>query len=58
MFHAYFGGRWVMFDATRISPICEMVCVATGRDAKDVAFATIHGPATMTWMNPLVCKVG
>jgi len=54
VFEAYLGGRWVMFDATRMSPIDELVCIATGRDAKDVAFATIFGPATMTSMSPLI----
>jgi transglutaminase-like putative cysteine protease len=58
MFEAYLGGRWVMFDATRMSPIDDLVRVATGRDAKDVAFATIYGPATMLRMAPLITKVG
>ena len=58
VFEAYLGGRWVMFDATFMSPIDEMVRIATGRDAKDVAFATIFGPATMTAMSPLIRKVG
>jgi transglutaminase-like putative cysteine protease len=57
MFEAYLGGRWVMFDATRMSPIDDLVRVATGRDAKDVAFATIYGPATMLRMAPLITKV-
>lgn len=51
---AYIGGRWVMFDATQMSPVDELVRIATGRDAKDVAFATIFGPATMTAMSPLI----
>ena len=54
VFEAYLGGRWVMFDATRMSPVDELVRIATGRDAKDVAFATIFGPATMTAMSPLI----
>ena len=58
VFEAYLGGRWVMFDATFMSPVDEMVRIATGRDAKDVAFATIFGPATMTAMSPLIRKVG
>jgi transglutaminase-like putative cysteine protease len=58
MFEAYLGGRWVMFDATYMSPIDNLVRVATGRDAKDVAFATIYGPATMLAMAPLITKVG
>ena len=58
MFEAYLGGRWVMFDATFMSPIDDLVRVTTGRDAKDVAFATIYGPATMLAMAPLITKVG
>ncbi len=58
MFEAYLGGRWVMFDATHMSPIDHLVRVATGRDAKDVAFATIYGPATMLSMAPLITPVG
>lgn len=58
MFEAYLGGRWVLFDATCMSPIDDLVRVATGRDAKDVAFATIYGPATMLAMAPLITKVG
>lgn len=57
VFEAYIGGCWVMFDATRMSPVDELVRIATGRDAKDVAFATIFGPATMTAMSPLIRTV-
>ena len=57
MFEAYLGGRWVMFDPTHMSPIDNLVRVATGRDAKDVAFATIYGPATMSSMAPLITPV-
>lgn len=58
MFEAYLGSRWVLFDATRMSPIDNLVRVATGRDATDVAFATIYGPATMLAMAPLITQVG
>ena len=58
VFEAYLGGRWVMYDATRMSPLDELVRIAVGRDAKDVAFATIFGPATMTAMSPLTQRVG
>jgi transglutaminase-like putative cysteine protease len=58
MFEAYLGGCWVMFDPTHMSPVDDLVRVATGRDAKDVAFATIYGPATMVSMAPLITKVG
>lgn len=57
VFEAFLGGRWVLFDATMMSPIDDLVRIATGRDAKDVAFATIFGPATMVSMNPLVKRV-
>jgi len=58
VFEAYLGGRWVMFDATHMAPVDDVVRVATGRDAKDVAFATIYGPATMLSMSPLITKLG
>jgi transglutaminase-like putative cysteine protease len=47
-FHAYveawIGDRWYLFDATGISPLTGLVRIGTGRDASDVAFATIYGP--------------
>ncbi len=58
VFEAYVGGRWTMFDATRMSPVDELIRIAVGRDAKDVAFATIFGPATMVRMSPLLTVVG
>ena len=54
VFEAYLGDRWVLFDATKMSPLDELVRIAVGRDAKDVAFATIFGPAIMTNMSPLI----
>ena len=57
VFEAFIGGRWVMFDATRMSPLDELIRIAVGRDAKDVAFATIFGPATMLAMSPLIERV-
>jgi transglutaminase-like putative cysteine protease len=61
-FHAVFeaflgtkdGGRWIMFDPTRMAPVENLVRIAMGRDAKDVAFATIFGPATMKGMQPCI----
>lgn len=52
VFEVFLGQRWVMFDATRMSPLVQLVRIASGRDAKDVAFATLFGPATMTSMAP------
>ncbi len=48
-FHAYveawLGGRWWIFDATRLCPRTGLVRIGTGHDAVDTAFATIFGPA-------------
>ena len=48
VFEAWLDGRWVLFDATRMAPMDRLVRVGTGRDAKDVAFATIFGSVQMT----------
>ena len=47
VFEAWLEGRWVLFDATRMAPIARLVRIGTGRDAKDVAFATIFGDVQM-----------
>ncbi len=47
VFEVWLDGRWVLFDATRMAPIDRLVRVGTGRDAKDVAFATIFGGVQM-----------
>ena len=57
VFEAYLGGRWEMFDPTGMSPLDQVVRLAAGRDAKDVAFATIFGPARMLAMSPQVSLV-
>ena len=57
IFEAYLGGRWVLFDPTGMAPIDHVVRVATGLDAKDVAFATIFGPARMLSMSPDITLV-
>ena len=54
IFEAFVGGRWVLFDPSGMAPVDHVVRVATGRDAKDVAFATIFGPARMVAMSPEV----
>ena len=56
VFEAFLGDRWILFDATRMSPVDEMIRIVSGRDAKDVAFATIYGPAVMTGMSPLLSE--
>jgi transglutaminase-like putative cysteine protease len=47
MFEAWLDGGWVLFDATRMAPIDRLVRIGAGRDAKDVAFATIFGDVKM-----------
>jgi transglutaminase-like putative cysteine protease len=47
VFEAWLDDRWVIFDATKMAPIDRLVRVGTGRDAKDVAFATIFGNVQM-----------
>ena len=49
-FHAYvevyLGGRWYIFDPSGVGIPMGMVRFGTGRDAADVAFATIFGPVS------------
>lgn len=52
VFEAFIGGRWVMFDPTGMVDPAHVVTIATGGDAKDVAFATMFGPARMLSMRP------
>lgn len=47
VFEAWLDGRWVLFDPTRMAPVERLVRVGTGRDAKDVAFATLFGAAEL-----------
>lgn len=54
VFEAFVGGRWHLFDPTRLAPMDALVRIATGRDAKDVAFATIFGPAKFVAMSPCI----
>jgi len=46
-FHSYveawIGDRWWLFDPTGITPLTGLIRIATGRDAADVAFATMFG---------------
>lgn len=56
VFEAWLGNQWVIFDATKMAPVEWLIRVGTGRDAKDVPFATIYGPARMLSMAPTVEK--
>ncbi|NHF63083.1 transglutaminase-like domain-containing protein [Microcella pacifica] len=43
---AAIDGRWCVVDATTLAPRSSLVRIATGRDASDTAFLSIHGAAT------------
>ena len=49
---AYLGERWYLFDPSGISPRMGLIRIGTGRDASDVAFATIFG--TVQWTMPRI----
>ena len=53
-FEAYLGGRWYVFDPTRLAPPAGFVPIAAGRDAADTSFATIYGLAEMTAMRVFI----
>ena len=53
-FEAYLGNRWYLFDPTRLVPQTGIIRIATGRDAADVSFATIFGPAQLEEMQLFV----
>lgn len=55
-FEAYVGGRWLVFDPTRLSSLNGLVRIATGRDAADAAVASIFGRARCTKMT-VDCQV-
>lgn len=57
IFEAYLGGKWILFDPTGLAPVENVVRIASGPDAMDVAFATIYGPARMLSMQPLITEV-
>jgi len=52
---AYLDGQWYLFDPTRLASTLGLVRIGVGRDAADVAFATLNGLATLTgkkvWAN-------
>lgn len=52
---AFLDGHWYLFDPTRLASTLGLVRVGVGRDAADVAFATLTGAATLVqkdvWAN-------
>ncbi len=48
VFEVFIGGRWFVIDGTRKVPLNGLVRIATGRDASDVAMATMFGQVVGT----------
>jgi len=46
-FEAYINGRWFTFDATEFTTRGNRIVIAYGRDAADVALATLFGSFVM-----------
>jgi transglutaminase-like putative cysteine protease len=49
-FEAYIGNEWVLFDATKLTPLNGLIKIASGRDAADTAIANIFGDVVFTSM--------
>ena len=54
VFEAYLSGRWQVFDPTELAPLDSIVRIGVGRDAADVAFATLFGAARLCRLSALV----
>jgi transglutaminase-like putative cysteine protease len=61
-FHAvaelWIGGGWHLVDATRMASCADLVRVAVGRDATDIAFMTVFGTATLNRQRVSVSRLG
>lgn len=57
VFEAYVGGRWELFDPTGLTDPHDLVRIAVGRDAGDVAFATLFGSVRTRLIQPEVEQV-
>jgi transglutaminase-like putative cysteine protease len=56
LFEAWLDGHWVLFDPTGMAPVDRVVRIGTGRDAKDVAFATMFGQLQMMHKEVMVLE--
>lgn len=54
---AFIGGRWYIFDATQSTPKGNRIVIAYGRDASDVALATLFGNFELEYMDVRVSPV-
>lgn len=57
VFEAFVGGHWELFDPTGLAEPQDLVRIAVGRDAGDVAFATLFGPVRTRLIRPEVEQV-
>jgi transglutaminase-like putative cysteine protease len=57
VFEAFLDGRWTLFDPTGLAPLQSLVRIGHGRDAKNVAFATIYGAARLAAMSPQIQRL-
>jgi transglutaminase-like putative cysteine protease len=57
IFEVYLEHRWILFDATQLAPLSDVVRIATGKDASETAFATLFGPVKMTYSSPVASVV-
>ncbi|GAB4211808.1 MAG: transglutaminase family protein [Roseiflexaceae bacterium] len=57
-FEAFVGERWYTFDATQDAPRGGRIVVAYGRDAADVAVATVFGGAQLGELSVQVEELG
>ncbi len=58
VFEAYLGGRWYLFDATRLCPIDAIIRIGVGRDAADTSFLTYYGDLESGFKEVWVAPVG
>ena len=60
-FHAvaelWIGGSWHLVDATRMASCADLVRVAVGRDATDIAFMTVFGKAALNSQSVRVVRL-
>lgn len=54
VFEGFLGERWELFDPTRMTDPQDLVRIAVGRDAGDVAFATLFGSVETRLIRPEV----
>lgn len=55
-FEAYIGGQWLIFDASKLSPLNGLIKIANGRDATDASIATTFGHVNFSSMH-VDCQV-